>query len=404
MHRVFLISCSKNKAADRRPARLLYTSRRFVAARTLAEQSGEMWFILSGKHGLIDPTECVSPYDFCLADQSEDYQQTWARAVARSLEVRIGGNFEVVLLASLEYSRHLGPLLRPRYDSVWEPLRFREDAAAVDWLTEQITPSTWTSSVNRLHHLLHRLEHCVGAERLRDCRGAKGWPKRGVYFFIDDGERRFRSQREPRIVRVGTHGVSVGSEATLWNRVRTHRGGADLSGNHRSSIFRLHVGAAMQARDPNTFPETWGIGQSASRELRLAEQNAERMVSEYIGNLRVLCLAVSDTPSADSDRAYLEQNCVRLLSGRGGPLDPPTSGWLGNWSPKPLIRWGGLWNVDYVGGESKAESLDVLETYVVAVERGSAPPTMPIAPVGWRFERDNQGNQNQLNFFPGAPL
>jgi hypothetical protein len=55
------------------------------------------------------------------------------------------------------------------------------------------------------------------------------------------------------VVRVGTHALTAASSATLWDRLRQHRGhlgGRDPgSGNHRASVFRRHVGAALIGRD-----------------------------------------------------------------------------------------------------------------------------------------------------------
>lgn len=66
---------------------------------------------------------------------------------------------------------------------------------------------------------------------------------------MEPGEYRTRKLHQLRIVRVGTHAVSTGSKATLWHRLRAHRGSKDGRGNHRASIFRRHAGAAMIARD-----------------------------------------------------------------------------------------------------------------------------------------------------------
>ncbi len=89
-----------------------------------------------------------------------------------------------------------------------------------------------------------------GARRLRDCR-AGDCPAGGVYFFFEDGE--VRGDGSSRVVRVGTHALTATSKATLWGRLRQHRGhlaGRDPgSGNHRASVFRRHVGAALIQRD-----------------------------------------------------------------------------------------------------------------------------------------------------------
>src|SRR5947207_380407 len=91
-------------------------------------------------------------------------------------------------------------------------------------------------------------ERVGGYRYLRTCTSRSGWPKRGVYFFFDDDEPR-ATGTSPRMVRVGTHALRCGERSTLWGGLRGHRGRTDGnhpgSGDHRGSVFRKHVGAAM---------------------------------------------------------------------------------------------------------------------------------------------------------------
>ena len=55
-----------------------------------------------------------------------------------------------------------------------------------------------------------------------------------------------------------------------------------------------------------------------------------------------LWLEVNDVPSSKSDRAYLERNCIALLSNFAKEvIDPPSSGWLGLHSSEETIRQSG---------------------------------------------------------------
>jgi hypothetical protein len=87
---------------------------------------------------------------------------------------------------------------------------------------------------------------------MKDCSGSMEWPQRGVYFIFEGGENR-ALENSLRVVRVGTHAVSQGSKSTLWSRIKTHKGSTDGFGNHRSSIFRLHVGEAFINKSPESF-------------------------------------------------------------------------------------------------------------------------------------------------------
>ena len=209
-------------------------------------------------------------------------------------------------------------------------------------------------------------ERCQGSRHLKDCTGKLGWPERGVYFFFEDGE--FREDGStPRVVRVGTHAVSANSRTTLWNRLHTHRGASSGGGNHRGSIFRRRIGEALlQVRSYGpAIAASWGIDNSALKDIRSAEIPLERDVSAVIGAMPFLWLEVTDAPGATSDRAYLERNSIALLSNFGKELiDKPSKGWLGLHSPQETIRLSGLWNTNHVSDSYTQAFLDVLEKYV----------------------------------------
>jgi hypothetical protein len=112
----------------------------------------------------------------------------------------------------------------------------------------------------RFYSTLDKLEENIGGARmLADCSGRMAWPNRGVYFFRESGESRTETGEGPRIVRVGTHGLKTGSDTKLWTRLSQHKGQRKGSGNHRGSIFRLIVGAALIKRHDYDYP-SWGDG------------------------------------------------------------------------------------------------------------------------------------------------
>jgi len=139
----------------------------------------------------------------------------------------------------------------------------------------------------RFCSILDNLKHKIGgARKLADCSGRMDWPKRGVYFFHEQGEFRSDTGNGPRVVRVGTHALKVESSTTLWTRLSQHKGQAKTGGgNHRGSIFRLIVGAALMNREKLDFP-TWSDGNTANRDVRSGELALERLVSHVIGNMR----------------------------------------------------------------------------------------------------------------------
>jgi hypothetical protein len=72
-------------------------------------------------------------------------------------------------------------------------------------------------------------------------------------------------------------------------------------------------------------------------------------VSEIIGNMRFLWLAIEDERGPNSQRGYVERNAIALLSNYGKPaLDPPSKAWLGHYSDRERVRKSGLWNQNHV--------------------------------------------------------
>lgn len=228
-------------------------------------------------------------------------------------------------------------------------------------------PAPRLSDLRRFYALMDELARSTGGpRRLADCSGRLDWPTRGVYFFMEPGEVRRESGDGPRIVRVGTHALKEGSRTTLWKRLSQHRGQQSGGGNHRGSIFRLLVGAALLADDP-ALCVTWGQGNNAARVIREAERELESRVSAVIGHMPFLFLPVDDLPGPHSVRGFIERNAIALLSNAGKqPLDPPLQVWLGRSCPRQRVRASGLWNQNHVDESYDPAFLDVLANLVRA--------------------------------------
>jgi hypothetical protein len=201
------------------------------------------------------------------------------------------------------------------------------------------------------------------------------WPDRGVYFFLEPGETR-DSADQLRVTRIGTHAVSAGSSTSLWDRLKQHYGTGSGSSNHphggahRGSVYRKRVGEAIVEKhdlddDYPDWDKRWSSIDRERSEVRDEEYILERRVSSYIRDQPFLWVNLDDEPSADSDRAYLEQNVIALLSNFDEqPVDPREEGWLGRHSKSREIRESGLWNVNHVDESYDSVSLDLLEETV----------------------------------------
>jgi uncharacterized protein DUF6884 len=69
---LFLVQCAAKKQSSAMPARDLYCSPWFVKARAYVEQHGGRWFILSAKHGLVEPTAVLTSYNVTLNTMPAD--------------------------------------------------------------------------------------------------------------------------------------------------------------------------------------------------------------------------------------------------------------------------------------------------------------------------------------------
>jgi len=228
--------------------------------------------------------------------------------------------------------------------------------------------------IQRFYQLMDKLEQKVGGKRLlAKCDGRMGWPKRGVYFFFEPGELRSNSGEGPRVVRIGTHALKSGSKTTIWKRLSQHQGvQKDGGGNHRGSVFRLHVGTALINRDQweDQIASTWGVGSNAPKDVREAEKPLEQAVSQYIGNMPFLWLEIGDKAGPESDRGVIERNSISLLSNfcdQSDPIDPASDSWLGNYAKSDDIKQSGLWNVNHVSECYDPHFLDLMERYVIAM-------------------------------------
>lgn len=370
--RVALVSCVKQKRDSAAPARDLYLSPLFRGLRHYAETHADTWYILSAEHGVLHPAQVIEPYERTLNTMRKRERVSWAERVQHQLLELIPVDSEVILLAGLRYREEIEPFLRERGFRVFVPfagLRIGEQLQRLKQGAEMTQPAH--DDLDRFYSLIARLAEMPSQGRpLRELPARSSIPGRGVYFFLEPGEYRSANPAVSRIVRVGTHAVSSGSKSTLRDRLKAHLGTRIGGGNHRGSIFRLHVGTALLARDEVSLT-TWGVGSSApsalrnSKTARDAEVAWENRVSEHIGSMPVLWVDVCDEPGPNSARAFIEKNAIALLSNQFAPIDSASGSWLGRCSPRHEIRDCALWNLNYVREVYDPLFLDKFESFVM---------------------------------------
>ena len=232
------------------------------------------------------------------------------------------------------------------------------------------------SDLVRFYALLDKRQQRLGGTRTLAAFDSD-WPERGLYLFFEPTEARDESGIGPRVVRVGTHALGIGSQSTLRQRLSQHRGGKTGRGNHRGSIFRLLVGQALLARGGLPPCPSWGVKSDASKAcealgidrqaLTAAEAPIEQAVSSHIAAMPFLWLDIDDEPGPDSLRGFIESNAIALLSNHGrAPLDTASPGWLGHSSDRPRVRSSGLWNQQHVEETHDPVFLNSLEKLIDA--------------------------------------
>lgn len=295
-----------------------------------------------------------------------DAKREWSKQVFEKLEEKGLLQHTLVFHAGKDYYEHLIPLLEEAGVEYRLPTEGLSQGPTMRWY-----------NIERVYHLMDVLEKQVGGKQeLGSCDGYMDWPERGVYFFFSPGETREDSD-QLRVTRIGTHAVSEGSSTTLWDRLKQHYGTGSRSknhphgGNHRGSVYRKRVGEVMIHRDgvQEDYPswdDRWSNISRDRDEVRDEEYPLEKDVSQFIRSQPFLWIRVGDEPSKNSERSKIEQNAIALLSNyQKEAIDPRSSEWLGNHSPKEEIRESGLWNVNHVDEDYTSDFLDLLEKKVM---------------------------------------
>lgn len=349
---------------------------------------------MSAKHGLIPPGRVISPYDRHIDDLTPNERRTFVDMLVGQLEcLDMRRDSQFTSLCIPEYTEFLEMAGICPKTSRLASLPKEEKHSLLRTLTDsQATEST----LEEVYNIVERLTKDRGLVPFRDAI-QKEMPLAGVYLFFDPDELRLRNPNRFRIVRVGTHGVAAGSKALLKDRMRTHFGTGSGGGNHRSSIFRLHVGRSLICAGLADDVKSWGDSEfPKSDRVRRREEALEAKVSTYIGNLLVAMIGVPGFPSKNNDRAYLEQNLIALLSNNYAPLDPPSHRWLGRYSEKKEIRKSALWNVNHTSQSFDQRFPEMLD-YYVSLMLGRQPNAKPVAPTDWIA--NVRGNNRQLSLF-----
>ena len=132
---LYLVSCTKSKHGTAMEAKDLYrVSARFSHSRCIVESTGEPWFILSAKHGLLRPESFIEPYERAMKDLSRPERRSWAQRVIADLDQYLDGVTRVCFLTGKGYYEFLlGPLVK-RGVEIETPLAHLNQGNQLSWL------------------------------------------------------------------------------------------------------------------------------------------------------------------------------------------------------------------------------------------------------------------------------
>jgi hypothetical protein len=107
------------------------------AGAALRRDHAESWFILSAAYGLVRPDTVIDPYERSLNGMKIEARRGWARLVNKQMDmIRLGGGTAIVL-AGLNYRRHLEHALLDRFAEVEIPMSGLRMGEQLRWMSEQ---------------------------------------------------------------------------------------------------------------------------------------------------------------------------------------------------------------------------------------------------------------------------
>ena len=136
-----LVSCVKTKRNEPTVPKDLYTSDYFEKMRAYAEQYHDDWWILSAKHGLLDPdSDPIEPYDETLTNARKAEKQEWSEQVAEQLEGKglLSEEVTLVLHAGKDYYTELLPLIEDTGVNIELPTEGLSIGEKKAWYKQQI--------------------------------------------------------------------------------------------------------------------------------------------------------------------------------------------------------------------------------------------------------------------------
>jgi cytoplasmic iron level regulating protein YaaA (DUF328/UPF0246 family) len=136
MGKIALVSCVGKKQHYPCAAKDLYQSTWFIKAKTYAEKHYSIWFILSAQHGLVEPSDVISPYNKTLKSISSEARKEWAQSVFDEIKRLTNNSSEIHIFAGDIYRKNLVPKLNDAEYVVVIPLNGLAIGKQLSWFND----------------------------------------------------------------------------------------------------------------------------------------------------------------------------------------------------------------------------------------------------------------------------
>ena len=336
--KIVLISCSAKKMNSACTAQEMYSpSSTFLLSLEYAKKYADRIYILSAKHGLLDPLTRIEPYNLNLAQLSLSERKEWAERVLKELQVKCDlQNDHLTFLAGKNYYKYLTPALSNfsiplEHESLGKrPTALRGLIRRLAGDSDQAGHSSQSEGsaedfCTEIHSLFNQMRRFSISE-IDEVR-----IENGIYVLFERGEN-YKSME--RIVRVGTH--------TSGNRLRQRLKDHFLRENKDGSIFRKNVGKALLNSRESSYLQIWTLDTSKPENRThvdsALQSTIELEVTRYLRENVTFTVLRVDDPDL---RLRLEKALISSLNHSSTFL--PSEEWLGNNSPEDEIRSSGLW-------------------------------------------------------------
>lgn len=142
LREIGLVTCTKKKISGEVPPGEKYTkSSYFRKMKQYSKAKHESWYILSAKHGLLDPDgPPIEDYDKTLDDANVDERRAWAQQVSEELEEEglLEDDVKLVVHASQAYYEELIPLIEDEVAEIEIPTEGLGMGPTRSWYTDAV--------------------------------------------------------------------------------------------------------------------------------------------------------------------------------------------------------------------------------------------------------------------------